>query len=285
MLFSPPPTPIAQTTQPTEVRAYRGEAVWSTAGHGSFTLTLADSGGVRALPVTQSKRPIEASVGRGPDGRPLIVYSACASGRCAIEGYDPALGRARLLARTPRLALSPAVWVDRLAWIDHQRSGDRIYTARIGHPGVKRVPSPKRAALWELTLLGSQLAISLDTGATFHDAQLRVQELDGSRARTLRAVTSGEAGRSYLGASFDSGSLYFAQVCSGDPSGCPGHGTAFRYRRGKLATAPVPIDLAGFAYSAGSAYWVTESFGNCLADDGSDGPCSIEKGPLAFTPR
>ncbi len=45
--------------------------------------------------------------------------------------------------------------------------------------------------------------------------------------------------------------LYFAQICSGDPSGCPGHGIAYRYASGKLETASVPLDLGGFAQARG----------------------------------
>jgi len=284
MLFSPPPTPLADTFQPTAIRAYRGEAVWSTAPQGSktFTLTLADASGVRALPVTQAGRPIEAGIGRGPDGKPLIVLGACAGSRCGIDTLDPATGARRRVATTSKPALSPSVWGDRLAWIEHRKGDDRVYTARIGHRGVTRVPTAKRASLWELTLRGRQLAISLVTGTTFDAAAVRLQELDGSRARTLRSVTVGEADRSYVGLSFDGSGLYFAQICAGDPSGCPGHGIAFRYRAGKFATASVPTDLAGFAYSAGSAYWVGENFGECMDNRGQDAPCTIEKGARDF---
>jgi hypothetical protein len=285
MLFAPPP-PLAETSQPTPIAAYRGAAVWSTAAQNSktFTLTLADASGVRALPVTQAARPVEASIGRGPDGKPLIVFGTCSGSLCEIDSLNPATGARRVLGTTNRPAVSPSVWGDRVAWIEHRKGDDRVYTARIGHRGVKRVPTPKRAALFELTLRGRQLALSLVSGRTADAAAVRLQELDGSRARTLRAVTVGEADRSYVGLSFDGAGLYFAQICAGDPSGCPGHGIAFRYRAGKFATAPVPTDLAGFAYSAGSAYWVEENFGQCMDDAGQDAPCAIEKGPLSFRP-
>jgi hypothetical protein len=84
------------------------------------------------------------------------------------------------------------------------------------------------------------------------------------------------------GNSFDGGALYFAQICSGDPSGCPGHGIAYRYRSGKLAKASVPLDLGGFAQAAGTSYWVTQHYGDCLDDEGADAPCVIDRAQLRF---
>ena len=95
-------------------------------------------------------------------------------------------------------------------------------------------------------------------------------------------MSSGEADRSYVGLSFDAGALYFAQICSGDPSGCPGHGIAYRYRSGRVTTASVPLDLGGFAQARGESYWVTQSYGACLDEQGEDAPCSVERTQLRF---
>src|SRR5262249_40150978 len=157
------------------------------------------------------------------------------------------------------------------------------YTATLGHSGVQRVPSPvKGATIEEVRLFGHELAITLNSGHSLGDVQAWLQELDGTRRHLVRQVSSGEADRVFHGLAFDGGALYFAQSCLGDPSGCPGHGFAYRYASGKLTKASIPLDVAGFAQAAGTSYWVTENYGDCLNDVGEDAPCDVQSATLAF---
>jgi hypothetical protein len=267
-------TPLGQSSQPSPIRAYRDQAVFSTAPAGSktFTLNLADRNGVRPL-AAEDHVALEADISRGPDGRPAIVVAQTR----AIYLLDPATGSRRRLHTTHDVARSPVIWGSRIAWIEGR---DRVYSAVLGHK-AKRVPTP-RGTISEIDLFGGRLAIALNSGGTLGDEQVWLQEVDGSRRTLVRKVSSGEADRSFVGLSFDGGALYFAQVCSGDPSGCPGHGIAYRYASGKLRTASVPLDLGGFAQAAGSSYWVTQHYGDCLDDEGADAPCVIDKAQLTF---
>ncbi|MDA0159219.1 hypothetical protein OM076_02990 [Solirubrobacter ginsenosidimutans] len=270
---------LGQSSLPSPIRAYRDQAVWSAAPAGSTTSTLmlSQPGGVTALDIHRHRAPVQATVSRGPSGKPAIV----AVGGRELFLLDPATGARTLVATGHVAARSPVLWGDRLAWIEGR---DRIYTATIGNKGVRKVAAPGGggALLYELGLLGNQLAISLNDGGTEGDAQVWLQELDGSRRHLVRKVSSGEGDRSYVGLSFDGGALYFAQVCSGDPSGCPGHGIAYRYRSGRVSTASVPLDLGGFAQANGASYWVTQNYGACLDEQGEDAPCSVERTRLRF---
>jgi hypothetical protein len=271
--------PLGQSSLPSPIRAYRDQAVWSSAPAGSktSTLMLSQPGGVTALDVHRHHAPVQATVSRGPSGRPAIVI---AQGRDLFL-LDPASGRRTLVATGHVATRSPVLWGDRLAWIEGR---DRIYTATIGHSGVQKVAAPGGggALLYELGLFGRRLAVSLNDGGTEGDAQVWLQELDGTRRQLVRKVSSGEADRSFVGLSFDGGALFFAQVCSGDPSGCRGHGIAYRYRSGRSMTAPVPLDLGGFAQASGEAYWITENYGACLDEQAEDAPCSVERTQLRF---
>ena len=144
------------------------------------------------------------------------------------------------------------------------------------------MPTP-RGTISEIKLFGGRLALALNSGSEPRATRRSGCRRSTARAGTLvRKVSSGEADRSFVGLSFDGGALYFAQICSGDPSGCPGHGIAYRYASGKLTTASVPLDLGGFAQAAGTSYWVTQHYGDCLDDEGADAPCVIDRARLRF---
>ena len=163
------------------------------------------------------------------------------------------------------------IWGNRLA-------GSRAATGSTRRRSATRPSAcPRRAGRSPRSSCSAAGSRSRSTAAaSLGDAQVWLQELDGSRRQLVRKVSSGEADRSFVGLSFDGGALYFAQICSGDPSGCPGHGIAYRYASGKLETASVPLDLGGFAQAAGTSYWVTQHYGDCLDDEGADAPCVID---------
>jgi hypothetical protein len=224
---------IGESDVPAPVRAYRDTVVWSAqlGASQTHTLTVYTGGRTTALPVT-SDRPIEATVGRGPDGQPLIVYAACPDKRCGLYSIAADGSASRLLARTSSQrtpALAPAVWRDRLVWIEEPRGVTQVVTARIGErPSVIR--RYRGVAVHEIALLGRKLALSVVTNHSWQEAQVWLQTLSDRTPRAIAKVTIGEAGRAFIGLSFSRGSLYFAKICSSDQGGCNGHGTAYRYR-------------------------------------------------------
>jgi hypothetical protein len=264
--------PLGQTSHPSPIRASGDQAVWSTAAPGSKTYTLTLDG--RPLAAQATGKPVQADVSRGPGGKPLIVVAR----KHAIASLDPATGARKRLATTHSTARSPVLWGSRLAWVE---GPDRVYTAKLGHR-ARHVRAP-RGTISELALHGSELAITLNSGADLGDSQVWLQRLDGTHAKLVRKVSSGESDRWFVGPSFDRGAFYFAQVCAGDPAGCHGHGTAYRYRAGRLTSATVPLDLSGFAQAGGWSYWVTERYGACLDDAGEDAPCTVERTKLSFS--
>jgi hypothetical protein len=262
---------LGQTFKPSPIRAYRDATIWSTAPQGTKSFTLMRNG--QPLPVTSSGEPVDADLSRGPDGTPTVIV-ARADGLYLLNGTT----LKRVVKRHG--AHAPTIWGNRLAWVEGRGT---IYTATIGHSGVQRVPSPAPGAqVNEVKLFGQRLAIALNTGRALSSVQAWLEELDGTRRHLVRAQSQGEADRQYVGLSFDGGAFYFAQVCEGDPSGCPGHGTAYRYASGKLTKAPVPLDLGGFAQASGQSYWVTENYGSCVDMNADDAPCLVQKATLTF---
>src|SRR3954452_19529675 len=113
--------PLGESSEPSPIRAYRDQAIFSTAPAGSktFTLELADANGVHPLAAEDRGRPLEADVSRGPDGKPAIIVAQAR----AIYLLDPATGSRRRLHTTHDVAHSPVVWGDRLAWIEGRGRG------------------------------------------------------------------------------------------------------------------------------------------------------------------
>jgi hypothetical protein len=267
-------TPIGQTSHPSPIRAYKDQAVFSTAPANSktFTLQLADGTSVKPL-AAEDHSPLQADISRGPDGKPVIIVAQTRT----IYTIDPATGSRERIHTTHDVVRSPVIWGNRIAWIEGR---DRVYSAVLGQK-AKRVAVP-HGTISEIKLFGGRLALSLNSGSTLNDSQVWLQDLDGSHRTLVRKASSGESDRSFVGLSFDGGALYFAQICSGDPSGCHGHGAAYRYASAKLTQATVPIDLGGFAQAGGNSYWVTQHYGACLDDAGEDAPCAVERERLTF---
>jgi hypothetical protein len=268
-------TPIAQSSQPSPIRAYRDQAVFSTAPPNSktFTLQLADGTTVKPL-AAEDRRPLEADVSRGPDGKPVVIVAQAR----AIYTIDPETGSRRRIHTTHGVARSPVIWGKRIAWIEGEGT---VYTALLGHKASK-VPTPK-GGVADLDLFGNRMALTVTRNTDLDNLQMWLQQVDGTRRKLVKQVTMGESGRDFDGPAFDGGALYFAQTCNGDPSGCAGgHGVAYRYASGKLTRAPVPISLGGFAQAAGSSYWVTQNYGSCVDAATDDAPCVVERERLSF---
>ncbi|MGE4428952.1 MAG: hypothetical protein AB7G37_21065 [Solirubrobacteraceae bacterium] len=89
-------------------------------------------GTAAALPVDAQSKPIDASIGPGPDGQPLVVYRACAraaSGvrECDIRRIDPQTGQddrpVPVAARPGVDERLPSVWGSRIAFARPTKAG------------------------------------------------------------------------------------------------------------------------------------------------------------------
>ena len=132
-------TPLGQSSHPSPIRAYRDQAVFSTAPAGSktFTLQLADA----------ERRP--SARRRGPRRR--CRPTSRAGRRQAARSSSPRRGRSTRSTRGPAragashtthdVARSPVIWGNRIAWIEGQRP--RLHR-RCSASKAKRVPTAAR---------------------------------------------------------------------------------------------------------------------------------------------
>lgn len=120
------PTVISVERYETPVDAWADWLVWSRRGsNGLYTLIARKpNGDVVSLPVAPQGGPIDASIGPGPDGWPLIVYSQCkVSGSqpkgCDVYRLNPVTGnggRVTAASHPHREERHPTVWGNKIAF-------------------------------------------------------------------------------------------------------------------------------------------------------------------------
>ncbi len=122
----PQPTVLSVEHYETPIDGWNGWLVWSRRGSdGTYTLIARKpSGEGVSLPVSPQPTPIDASIGPGPDGQPLIVYSECAKPGaqptgCDVHRLDPITGnggRVTAASRSDREERFPTVWGRKIAF-------------------------------------------------------------------------------------------------------------------------------------------------------------------------
>lgn len=152
-LAAPPalrdPTVLSVEPNDTPVDGWNGWLIWSRRGpDGLFRLIARrpDGSGVE-LPIAAQPRPLDAGIGPGPDGGPLVVYSRCSSPiapaptGCDIWQLDPRTGAERPVPAASRPDVDerhPAVWGQRIAFAQGVRPGSStrmgIAVARLDGP-------------------------------------------------------------------------------------------------------------------------------------------------------
>lgn len=145
----------------TAIDGWGGWLVWSRrADDGTFGLVARTPEGVGVrLPVPAQAAPIDASIGPGPDGGPLVVYARCARPAsspptgCDVHRIDPRTG---VDAPVPSASLpgvderAPAVWGDRIAFsrsvgrIAARRSAVAITTVDAVEPPTRLIYPPAK---------------------------------------------------------------------------------------------------------------------------------------------
>lgn len=243
-----PPVELDRSDSPPRIRAYRGQAVWSSYDRAADRFTLERTNGT---PVLRSRAFADPDIGRGPDEKPLVVFAR--KGR--IEGDG------RVLVRTAGTPSSPTIWRSTLAWVGEDQ---RVYTAEIGGK-PRRVDLPGRTR--EVELFGRTLA-------AITDGKVVLQRLDGSLRRVVRKPRPGPDWI-FRGLAFDRTRLYFAATCQGT---CETASRAYRYAAGHTAAAKLPTNaVTGFSFSAGAGYW-----GRSVEQPTGETYSIVETAPLTF---
>jgi len=122
-------TVIGPLAAETPVRAWAGIAVLSIREPGGYRLaTQQSTQAPRALPgIAPAAQPIDADIGPGPNGTPVIVFARCRGGvNCRLVRTTPAGA-----AETPIIGSAdpngsesaPAIWGTRLAFARRYRNG------------------------------------------------------------------------------------------------------------------------------------------------------------------
>jgi hypothetical protein len=267
---------LVTQSRPTEVRAYRGAAIFSEWDGKVFRLVVSRAGGApQPLPVPPQDEPFDADIGPGPDGRPTVVIARCRAEGCGLSllalGDDAPVATA---VRTRRIT-HPTIWRDRVAWI----AGKRAVTRRLSGGGTRRLPGP--AEVLDVELAGGRLAMTTDRASP--DAgvcglrQVRVVAVGSGRGRLIASQLCGLDGQIWVGPSFDGGWLYFARTCNTQAASCSTRAFgAYRYnlRSRRYGLAGSRRALASWAYAGGgTAYKVALREFSC--SDPLGDPCDI----------
>lgn len=298
---------VATVTSPEDLDAGQGLVVFSAYDDkiDRFRLMQLSKGVTSQVRVRPSPSPFAPDVGPTRGGRPMLAYERCASGskRCDIFTFDPRTGKERRSPVSTKTGSerSASYWQGRIAFVRFTGRREEGYNVYLRAPGARRdrvLPSlpDRRCRLGRcvtvvgdvetLELRGTDLAQIFDTvDPSFNEqdgkptgptsiediSELRLVNTRTGASKRVAAVTVGEAGRAFVGASLNAGRLYTYLGCSGaDPSGCASGAGAFRYDLRTLARARAGSSraLAGFAVDGGRTYvLVTNREGGCGKDE------------------
>ena len=135
------PTLIAPLHGGTTIESFGDLLVWSdyNATDRSWHLVVDSDGLISTPPVPAAPRTIEADVGPGPSGSPLLVYKVCPGG-ChlivsGVDGSDPRAVPGSDAAR------EPTIWGDRVAWV---RGANQVMTSLLDGSGRRTLGSAPR---------------------------------------------------------------------------------------------------------------------------------------------
>lgn len=122
----PVPAVLSVEQSDTPIDGWNGWLVWSRrTGESSYSLVARNPAGEGiTLPIAPQPAPIDASVGPGPDGQPLIVYTQCANPGvqptgCDVYRLNPLTGendRVTAASRSDREERFPSVWGSKIAF-------------------------------------------------------------------------------------------------------------------------------------------------------------------------
>jgi hypothetical protein len=301
---------IAWVSAPSPLSAFGGRLLWSEPdGRGAYRLMMWQAGVVSPMPVATRSRPFDADLGPGADGGTVAVYSRCAVSRsCRLYAFDFSTSAERRIrgVSAPRGSETlPSIWRTRLAFVRRARGRvgpARLYVRDVAHrrtvprvvPGGPKqrcgrrpryCPDPRGrdAGPTAIDLYGRRLGFvwryrGLGEGP---DHAVLLDSLGGRQPTVEHTHGGGLTGLEPLGVAFESGRLYWARRCFGDPGGCPGRYGLFRYKLLTGATERAPGNRATLGHARADGYtYVLRSTagGDCEADPAQPlGGCVIER--------
>jgi hypothetical protein len=311
LIAQAPPVPVVAVDRPTQVSAYGSGVLFSKrdpAG-GRFKLWYTETGRPPApLPIADRGVPFDADLGPGAHGHFLAVYSRCereprwdpvdedappnyslARG-CDLYELDLTTQRERRLFRTSASEVLPTVWKDGLAFARVYSSTKIVLYHRKGGGTSRRMPGgPADGRPNGLDLYGRRLAFGWEYPGRFDGpaSDLWLDDVRTARARLIERFRGGGLTTISLTApAFEGGKLYYAKLCQGDESGCPGRAGLIRvrYSTGARARAKIGVQDLWQARGEGLTYVLRDDGGarSCFstATGGPQETCTL----LATTP-
>jgi hypothetical protein len=313
------PTLVAPLHGGTTVESFGDVQVWSdyNAADESWHLVVDSDGLISTPPVPAATRTIEADVGPGPSGSPLLVYNVCRSG-ChlvvsGVNGTDPRAVPGGDAAR------EPTIWGDRVAWV---RGANQVMTSLLDGSGRRMLGgAPRRLcqpaneetrASCEATTNRSVTGLQLYYGRlaltdSFYtrngdpngEGEVLTEAVKGGPQHliALEGVEEGGGTTFWLGPSWSEGKLYF--YADGLPE-CVEHCIyvyGFDPAHDMYVRAFASTELTGFSMAAGLRAYEATAPGNGVANPkacaealegepaGQSSPCVVRlSSPIAFRP-
>jgi hypothetical protein len=278
------PALIAPLHGGTTIESFGEVQVWSDydAADERWQLVVDSDGLISTPPIPAATNTIEADVGPGPTGSPLLVYEVCQSG-ChlvvsGVDGSDP-----RVVSGSDG-ARDPTIWGDRLAWV---RGATQVMTSLLNGSERRMLGgAPRRlcppANREERTSCETTTARSV-TGLQLYHGRLALTDSFYTRNGggngegevltesvkngpqhlvALEGVEEGGGETFWLGPSWSEGKLYF--YADGLPE-CVEHciyAYGFDPRHDRYVRATESTELTGFSMTAGLRAYEATAPGN-----------------------
>lgn len=301
--------PIVDVVQrPTQVRDDGGRVLYSDfdAATGRYRLVVHGGGGKVPVPVAPQPEPLEADIGTDTAGRPAVIVSICGrpagadgrSGGCDLFVHRLGASGVRAVANanTPDAETAPTIARGRIAFARTYRSGAGpvVYSKRLvaprsrpsqrlpGVPKRRQGKSTERRSVVALELAGDSLGQSVTYdfrgAAGFRQNEIRLVDLEDSRARQVARMVTGLGVQRFEGLSFAAGYLSWYKACGAcDQDGSFG---PYRYRPSRAYLRDRgPLAVAGWSWFGTGAYRLTTDTGDQGCQGLIEGGCPIHRIP------
>jgi hypothetical protein len=317
--FGGPPPPVTGISSPTPIASYGGRVVYSVPnGTGAYQLVQRiGAGAVTPIPIAPRGVPFDVDLGPTSSGGIYAVYTRCqvepqwsgfdglpqywAGKGCDVYKLDLATNQEVKYTKVNASDASeyyPTYWKGTVAYgraYDSKPTQPYVYYKKISssQPSQKLPVGPKgtgQSTALQPEIYGSRVGFGwwyLNGDQSYF--QMRVATIGGG---STTVDTSGPGGLSQvvLGwPSFESGKVYWARSCSGDPGGCPGR---TRFEQSAYTGTPNPLVAPSPQYvlaherAGGVTYALSDvnSLYGCATDPATTPQCTLQYLNPSYTP-